>query len=157
MYVLKIRRPPRSTRTDTLFPYTTLFRSPGVSGLALAHARRPGCHGQRSGTVQRNPPVTVAGCCARPVPRPAKPEPGARPDPELGQAPAPCLSVPANRVVHPARPDPVPDAHACPAIGRRTRSKPYRTQHAAAAPRSGQGFPVAADLPGFEEIGRAPV
>src|SRR3546814_3435827 len=25
-----IRRPPRSTRTDTLFPYTTLFRSPGV-------------------------------------------------------------------------------------------------------------------------------
>src|SRR3546814_1851207 len=28
-----IRRPPRSTRTDTLFPYTTLFRS---------HRRRPG-------------------------------------------------------------------------------------------------------------------
>src|SRR3546814_5145455 len=27
-----IRRPPRSTRTDTLFPYTTLFRS-AVSGL----------------------------------------------------------------------------------------------------------------------------
>src|SRR3546814_9291738 len=25
-----IRRPPRSTRTDTLFPYTTLFRSPAV-------------------------------------------------------------------------------------------------------------------------------
>src|SRR3546814_3113441 len=25
-----IRRPPRSTRTDTLFPYTTLFRSVGV-------------------------------------------------------------------------------------------------------------------------------
>src|SRR3546814_5065372 len=25
-----IRRPPRSTRTDTLFPYTTLFRSKGV-------------------------------------------------------------------------------------------------------------------------------
>src|SRR3546814_3518704 len=25
-----IRRPPRSTRTDTLFPYTTLFRSQGV-------------------------------------------------------------------------------------------------------------------------------
>src|SRR3546814_9709807 len=29
-----IRRPPRSTRTDTLFPYTTLFRS---VGLAWAH------------------------------------------------------------------------------------------------------------------------
>src|SRR3546814_19294456 len=31
-----IRRPPRSTRTDTLFPYTTLFRShlcSGVSGM----------------------------------------------------------------------------------------------------------------------------
>src|SRR3546814_2466989 len=27
-----IRRPPRSTRTDTLFPYTTLFRSVGVFG-----------------------------------------------------------------------------------------------------------------------------
>src|SRR3546814_6167509 len=26
-----IRRPPRSTRTDTLFPYTTLFRSPAVA------------------------------------------------------------------------------------------------------------------------------
>src|SRR3546814_7958180 len=26
-----IRRPPRSTRTDTLFPYTTLFRSPLIS------------------------------------------------------------------------------------------------------------------------------
>src|SRR3546814_7405192 len=26
-FVLIIRRPPRSTRTDTLFPYTTLFRS----------------------------------------------------------------------------------------------------------------------------------
>src|SRR3546814_1490580 len=30
-----IRRPPRSTRTDTLFPYTTLFRSP-VRGLPFA-------------------------------------------------------------------------------------------------------------------------
>src|SRR3546814_2848724 len=26
-FFLRIRRPPRSTRTDTLFPYTTLFRS----------------------------------------------------------------------------------------------------------------------------------
>src|SRR3546814_11256 len=29
---LMIRRPPRSTRTDTLFPYTTLFRSAGLRG-----------------------------------------------------------------------------------------------------------------------------
>src|SRR3546814_3979294 len=37
-----IRRPPRSTRTDTLFPYTTLFRSlarPAVRQAADAHAR----------------------------------------------------------------------------------------------------------------------
>src|SRR3546814_3848818 len=30
-----IRRPPRSTRTDTLFPYTTLFRSPPPQPRAL--------------------------------------------------------------------------------------------------------------------------
>src|SRR3546814_18448349 len=29
-----LRRPPRSTRTDTLFPYTTLFRSTGARGSA---------------------------------------------------------------------------------------------------------------------------
>src|SRR3546814_1813767 len=31
-----IRRPPRSTRTDTLFPYTTLFRSPQPCGARQA-------------------------------------------------------------------------------------------------------------------------
>src|SRR3546814_9781437 len=31
-FFLMIRRPPRSTRTDTLFPYTTLFRSEAVGG-----------------------------------------------------------------------------------------------------------------------------
>src|SRR3546814_13572872 len=36
-----IRRPPRSTRTDTLFPYTTLFRS--LRRPLLANASRPGC------------------------------------------------------------------------------------------------------------------
>src|SRR3546814_13712793 len=34
VFFLMIRRPPRSTRTDTLFPYTTLFRS-------SARSRRP--------------------------------------------------------------------------------------------------------------------
>src|SRR3546814_11879691 len=34
-----IRRPPRSTRTDTLFPYTTLFRSrSALRNAGLAHA-----------------------------------------------------------------------------------------------------------------------
>src|SRR3546814_2567546 len=48
-----IRRPPRSTRTDTLFPYTTLFRSdPGVLAddhhrLAPFTAARPGRCPQR--------------------------------------------------------------------------------------------------------------
>src|SRR3546814_9890375 len=47
-----IRRPPRSTRTDTLFPYTTLFRSLGVEqptrrqrsriGLDIARLSRAG-------------------------------------------------------------------------------------------------------------------
>src|SRR3546814_5150710 len=32
-FFLMIRRPPRSTRTDTLFPYTTLFRSIGEDAL----------------------------------------------------------------------------------------------------------------------------
>src|SRR3546814_1668941 len=36
-----IRRPPRSTRTDTLFPYTTLFRSDGaLTGQREAHVGR---------------------------------------------------------------------------------------------------------------------
>src|SRR3546814_10719104 len=30
-----MRRPPRTTRTDTLFPYTTLFRSPGTRVVLL--------------------------------------------------------------------------------------------------------------------------
>src|SRR3546814_3888472 len=34
-FFIMIRRPPRSTRTDTLFPYTTLFRS-GVASSILA-------------------------------------------------------------------------------------------------------------------------
>src|SRR3546814_16937504 len=47
-----IRRPPRSTRTDTLFPYTTLFRSPTASRWgtrACAPYRRsgPDCQARR--------------------------------------------------------------------------------------------------------------
>src|SRR3546814_19015192 len=32
-----IRRPPQSTRTDTLFPYTTLFRSDGDADTSILH------------------------------------------------------------------------------------------------------------------------
>src|SRR3546814_19323612 len=42
-FFLMIRRPPRSTRTDTLFPYTTLFRS------RLATANAPLCDRQEPG------------------------------------------------------------------------------------------------------------
>src|SRR3546814_2641177 len=38
VFFLRIRRPPGSTRTDPLFPYTTLFRSAGRSA-AAAHDR----------------------------------------------------------------------------------------------------------------------
>src|SRR3546814_7606571 len=48
-----IRRPPRSTRTDTLFPYTTLFRStshpsslPAPSSKAAACMFAPGPYGR---------------------------------------------------------------------------------------------------------------
>src|SRR3546814_12855957 len=40
-FFLMIRRPPRSTRTDTLFPYTTLFRSLHQTGeREAAHPHR---------------------------------------------------------------------------------------------------------------------
>src|SRR3546814_4148260 len=41
-----IRRPPRSTRTDTLFPYTTLFRS-AARGLPRLPAHRPPARSRR--------------------------------------------------------------------------------------------------------------
>src|SRR3546814_17264974 len=56
---LMIRRPPRSTRTDTLFPSTTLFRSP----------RRRADH--------------------RHVPRPRRSDPGRQPGPHPPAPPAP--------------------------------------------------------------------
>src|SRR3546814_15937473 len=41
MFFLMIRRPPRSTRTDTLFPYTTLFRSTRAEPLGLPGRGQP--------------------------------------------------------------------------------------------------------------------
>src|SRR3546814_20351695 len=38
-FFLMIRRPPRSTRTDTLFPYTTLFRSLVLHNISLPPGR----------------------------------------------------------------------------------------------------------------------
>src|SRR3546814_13652683 len=55
-----IRRPPRSTRTDTLFPYTTLFRSTQWTGLPVAEPRLP-----RSGGQRRRARRADRGCCER--------------------------------------------------------------------------------------------
>src|SRR3546814_10923272 len=47
IFFLMIRRPPRSTRTDTLFPYTTLFRS--TNGPACSARPAPRAAGSRYG------------------------------------------------------------------------------------------------------------
>src|SRR3546814_17125793 len=51
-----IRRPPRSTRTDPLFPYTTLFRS--------VHGRRSGpCFAASPSSIERKRCLPVARPC----------------------------------------------------------------------------------------------
>src|SRR3546814_4174852 len=68
---LRIRRPPRSTRTDTLCPYTTLFRSglrrnlDGAAGTGLP-GRHAGGQGGREGT-QRLPYLGLGGRWAGPA------------------------------------------------------------------------------------------
>src|SRR3546814_10279034 len=61
IFCLMIRRPPRSTRTDTLFPYTTLFRSGGACPSPLTWIARAGGHIVTIRGVERPP--------HRPVPR----------------------------------------------------------------------------------------
>src|SRR3546814_7267101 len=58
-----IRRPPRSTRTDTLFPYTTLFRSYSAAKAALTNfskslSKELGEQGIRVNTVSPGPVQT---------------------------------------------------------------------------------------------------
>src|SRR3546814_1229294 len=70
VFFLMIRRPPRSTRTDTLFPYTTLFRS----HLEERHADPKGCAFPRPIEVvhmRLHPPTvgTDADKCHRPASR----------------------------------------------------------------------------------------
>src|SRR3546814_17842542 len=57
-FFLMIRRPPRSTRTDTLFPYTTLFRSPLRPHQAQPHG--PAMTLDRDATPTRPPRTTLA-------------------------------------------------------------------------------------------------
>src|SRR3546814_6592118 len=57
-----IRRPPRSTRTDTLFPYTTLFRSSSACGIVRRNrpnGRRTCKAASRRRSVRRSPPATA--------------------------------------------------------------------------------------------------
>src|SRR3546814_11358621 len=53
------RRPPRSTRTDTLFPYTTLFRSRGAHRLMLRPRESPTLR-LLSFAVETSPPSLVS-------------------------------------------------------------------------------------------------
>src|SRR3546814_14908171 len=91
LFFLMIRRPPSSTRTDTPFPYTTLFRSHG-----------PG----QDTAVDRPPDVAEAGRRADP----AGADRGAdQPDSELGIGNRP-LRADAERA-HPARSAEIGRAH----------------------------------------------
>src|SRR3546814_4781179 len=51
IFFLMIRRPPRSTRTDTLFPYTTLFRSLRTGREGGHRPSHPAC--ERGRVLQR--------------------------------------------------------------------------------------------------------
>src|SRR3546814_17603606 len=61
-----IRRPPRSTRTDTRFPYTTLFRSSETSCLILRQENDGGFLSQRRQFFFRQPvqfrPALLLAC-----------------------------------------------------------------------------------------------
>src|SRR3546814_3249539 len=54
VFFLMIRRPPRSTRTDTLFPYTTLFRSVGEGEAKLRERVRPFMAAMRHGRSEEH-------------------------------------------------------------------------------------------------------
>src|SRR3546814_12737271 len=61
VFFLMIRRPPRSTRTDTLFPYTTLFRS-------YTHPGQTEFIAERCGVAATNAVMMLAGPALRVVP-----------------------------------------------------------------------------------------
>src|SRR3546814_4797951 len=57
-----IQRPPRSTRTDTLFPYTTLFRSLLSRIRRLTAVFGAPCWMKRTSRTQYHQSVAVSGC-----------------------------------------------------------------------------------------------
>src|SRR3546814_3964089 len=56
LFFLMIRRPPRSTRTDTLFPYTTLFRSSAQGALLVSPLCRRAAGSSGSGARRPDHP-----------------------------------------------------------------------------------------------------
>src|SRR3546814_21185665 len=129
-----IRRPPRSTRTDTLFPYTTLFLSPGhrrtaaatVAGAGPRHPARPPARAARflrrtsrrahraqaPGLVREGSPGT------RPLPRRGQP----RRDRGRGAGPPPRLLRRPDRRRRPAPPRrPLPPGQPQPPVSYRNR------------------------------------
>src|SRR3546814_14150885 len=65
-----LRRPPRSTRTDTLVPYTTLFRSHRRGDQVLVHGERQRCRRAVPGeTAQEGADLAVAGATTAEVRR----------------------------------------------------------------------------------------
>src|SRR3546814_11166555 len=85
-FFLMIRRPPRSTRTDTLFPYTTLFRSPqGAGNIMPADRPRPGVIGHvgiEISTAQRVQQQETEDARRRPVRQSPSPQ---QPRLDMGQ------------------------------------------------------------------------
>src|SRR3546814_12984198 len=56
-------RPPRSTRTDTLFPYTTLFRSRLDNQIQIGHNVRIGAHTAMAGCAAVAGSATIGSYC----------------------------------------------------------------------------------------------
>src|SRR3546814_16032601 len=101
IFFLMIRRPPRSTRTDTLFPYTTLFRS--TNGPACSARQGPRAAGSRSGD-RTEPTNRPAAPGARR--RSADPRPSPVADRKLPQSTPPFhpATITAARHTHPPSP-----------------------------------------------------
>src|SRR3546814_10515234 len=86
-----IRRPPRSTRTDTLFPYTTLFRSPDLQRFMCRYAA----------TAPQRRPLPQAEPHSHAPPRPASDRDRTGPSRHVHPAPEPIRAC--SRTVPPGR------------------------------------------------------
>src|SRR3546814_16008379 len=132
VFFLMIRRPPRSTRTDTLFPYTTLFRS----GRSAAGRRvRPDRFRRRRARRDPRPPLPERPVSVR-APDHRQPDPGRR---------LPAVPYAADQIRGPVRRAP---AHARRAAGqgrrRRWTPTPPRPRRPSLTPaRAGASQPAA--------------